>query len=94
MEHKWVGSKLQKDFVIGKLSKSDIILLNEVKTDQPFSFPGHTVYRSVGPNPHRGGTAVLIKNYLVDQVKCVDYVGGDIISFQMKWSPNVVFVAV
>ena len=56
-----VANKLETNSVIQSLWKSDIIMLNEIKTNELFSLPGYATYRSLSAHHHRGGCAVLSK---------------------------------
>ena len=68
-----VKTKLEKKCVLDLLLQYDIIGLNEVKTTLRVSLPGYVSYRSVcNVSGHRGGTVVLVKNYLSSSVMKVD----------------------
>ena len=70
----------------------DIIGLNEVKTTLRVSLPGYVSYRSVcNVSGHRGGTVVLVKNYLSSSVMKVDTTTQDQVWLQLKCITNVIF---
>ncbi len=49
-----------------------MVFLNEIKTSIRFSVPGFAVYYSNNKNPHRGGTALLLKNRWVTEITWMD----------------------
>ena len=60
-----VKTKTEKTPVEIFLKTYDIICLNEIKTDLPVLFPGYVFYTSYDKaNANRGGTCILISNYL------------------------------
>lgn len=68
-----VKTKLEKKHVEDLLRRYDIIGLYEIKTPLLVSFPGYVTFTSVNKQAaHRGGTAVLVKNYLLNMVDSVD----------------------
>lgn len=87
-----VKTKLEKKIVHDLLSKYDIVSLNEVKTPLSVSFPGFVSYKSsVRGSPHRGGTVVLIKNYLTNLIAKVDTCIDDQIWLQLRNAPKMLF---
>jgi hypothetical protein len=76
--------------IINWFLEHDIVFLNELKTRLKFSVPGFSVYRAKTVNPHRGGVAVLIKNYLEEYLTSVDTEGNDIVWLTFSFMPNVV----
>ena len=87
-----VRTKLEKDNVSGILKEYDIINLNEIKTPLQVSYPGYVSIPSRdNKNPNRGGTCVLIKNYLSSQVTQVDISRPDQVWLQLKCQPGVLF---
>ena len=88
-----VGNKLDRRRTRDTLSNGDIIFLNETKTDRSFGIPGYYTYRTEGAYAHRGGCAVLLRNYLNDQLVSMDICNDDRIVFELKCVPNVLFVA-
>ena len=65
-----VGNRLENKTVLDWISSHHIIFLSELKTGWQFSVPGYVVIRKTeGNNMHRGGVAVLVKNYIRNYVK-------------------------
>ena len=66
-------TKLEKIQVQCLLQEYDVISLNEIKTEHAVAFPGYVSYRSaVGRSSQRGGTVVVVKNYLAKSMMNVD----------------------
>ena len=87
-------TKLEKKNVENLLLQYDIIALNEVKTHLPVCLPGYTSYMSYDKdNSHRGGTTVLVKNYLSREVISMDTSITDQVWFQLRNIPKIVFGA-
>lgn len=64
-----VRTKLEKPVVQTLLLQHDIVSLYETKTRMNVSLPGFVTFRRVsGASPHRGGTVVMVKNYLARHV--------------------------
>ena len=74
------------------LYKYDIISLNEVKTPLSVSLPGYITYRSsVRGSCDRGGTVLLVKNYVSKFIKKVDTRVDDQIWLQLHLAPKCLF---
>ena len=87
-----VKTKLEKKPVQDLLNNYDIISLNEVKTGLPVSFPGYVSYKSVvRGSSERGGTVVLIKNYLYNSIMYVDTSIDEQIWIQLRCAPKYLF---
>ena len=87
-------TKLEKKNVETLLLQYDIIALNEMKTNLPVCLPGYVSYMSYDKNnSHRGGTTVLVKNYLCQEVISMDMSIPDQIWFQLRNIPKIVFGA-
>ena len=73
----------------------DIIFLSELKCIYPFSIPGYHCTRSlVVPNEEkRGGVAILVKDYLWDELYDVKKL-KDQIWFKLRNAPGFCFVAI
>ena len=72
----------------------DIICLNEIKTNLPVLYPGYVSYISIDRvNSHRGGTCVLIKQYLNKYVFDMDVSFVDQVWFKLSCIPGVLFGA-
>lgn len=70
----------------------DIISLNEVKTAWPVSFPGFmTVKSNCKGTRERGGTVILIRNWLSKGIKLVDTAIEDQVWLQFTFAPRVMF---
>ncbi len=87
-----VCTKLEKSNVFQLLCNYDIISINEVKTPLPVTLSGYKSYRSnkLGSTA-RGGTVVLVKNWLLKAVLSVDTSIGDQVWLQMRNIPGVLF---
>ena len=87
-----VRTKLEKDSVRDLLYKYDLISLNEIKTPLPVSLPGYVTFTSsVRGTPERGGTVLLIKNYLSKWIANVDTSVEDQIWLQLSIAPRCQF---
>ena len=88
-----IKTKLEKLPLQEKLHEYDIVAINEVKTNLNICLPGFTTHRTT-TNQHssrRGGTVVLLKNWLVEHVYNVDTSSTDAIWLKLKILPNVSF---
>ena len=88
-----VRTKLEQCNVYNYLANYDIISLNETKCLN-LSVPGYVSYSSKcvkGAAALRGGTVVLVKNYLASQVYNYDNSMTDQVWFQIKCIPSVIF---
>ena len=89
-----VKTKIEKRHIESVLSCYDIICLNEIKTSLSVSFPGYVSYISFDKsNSNRGGTCVLIKQYLKMYIFDVDVSIADQVWFKLKCVPGVLFGA-
>lgn len=87
-----VCTKLEKSNVHRMLCEYDIISINEVKTPLPVTLSGYKSYRSaVLGSAARGGTVVLVKNWLSESVFGVDTSIGDQVWMQIRNIPGVLF---
>ncbi len=87
-----VYTKLEKSHVHQLLYEYDIISINEVKTSLPVILSGYKSYRSgVVGSGARGGTVVLVKNWLSEAVFDVDLSIGDQVWMQIRNIPGVLF---
>lgn len=85
-------TKLEKDIVQSVLLEYDIISLNEVKTSLPVSLPGYLAFRSnVNRSAERGGTTVLVKNYLANYVVSVQTDVSDQVWVRFRCIPKCLF---
>ena len=85
-------TKLEKKHVVELLQRYDIISLNEVMTPLPVVFPGYVSYKSsVRGSDERGGTVLLIKNYLSKSIVSVDVGIQDQIWIQLRHAPKYLF---
>ena len=70
----------------------DIISLNEVKTSLPVSFPGYVSFKSeVRGSAERGGTVILVKDYLSKYVTDLDINKEDQIWVQFRCVQKCLF---
>lgn len=89
-----VRTKLEKHCVQDFLMKYDIVCLNEVKTPLRVCLPGYVSYMSNNKtSPHRGGTVVMVKNYLAQSTLRVDTSTEDQVWLQFRSLPGVVVAA-
>ena len=87
-------SKLGNAHVYNFLSNFDIISLNEVKSSMYISIPGYVSFKSkhvIGAAALRGGTVVLVKNYLSSQVYNIDNNIIDQVWLQIQCVPDTMF---
>ncbi len=86
-----VRTKLESD-VQSTMLECDIISLNEVKTSLSVSFPGYVTYKSdVKVSAERGGTALLVKDYISKYVTSVDTSVEDQGWVQFCFAPKCLF---
>ncbi len=87
-----VYTKLEKRNVQEMLLDYDLISLNEVKTSLPVTFPGYVTYRSkmVG-SVNRGGTVLLVKNYMEKYIESLDISVVDQVWVKLHILPRVLF---
>ncbi len=87
-----VETKLEKKHVHDFLQNFDIISLNKVKTPLTVSFPGCISYKScVRGSPERGGTVLLVKNYLSNSIVSVDVDIEEQVWVQLRHAPKYLF---
>lgn len=90
-----VYNKLEAKCVCNYLCQFDIICLNEIKTDTPFTVPGYNPVLSTANNHyHRGGCAVLIKSTFAADINNIDCSRADRISFELRSVSNTVFICI
>ena len=85
-------TKLEKSNVYKFLIDFDIISFNEVKTSLDISIPGYVSYKSkyvTGTASLRGGTVVMIRNCLANQVYNIDNTVIDQVWFQLRCIPSI-----
>ena len=87
-----VCTKLEKANVHHSLCEYDIISINKVKTPLPVTLSGSKSYRSdVVGSAARGGTVVLVTNWLSESVFGVDTSIRDQVWKQMRNIPSILF---
>ena len=87
-----VRTKLERSDVQSTMLEYDIISLNEVKTSLAVSFPGYVTYKSdVKVSAERGGTALLVKDYISKYVTSVDTSVEDQVWIQFCFAPKCLF---
>ena len=88
-------TKLDKLDVYNFLLYYDLICLNEVKTPLHVGIPGYVSYKSKAGTgeaaSRRGGTVVLVRNYLSSQVYNVDLSITDQVWLRLRCVPDVMF---
>ena len=87
-------TKLEKTNVYNFLRVFDIISINEVKTSINMSMPGYISFKSkavTGAASSRGGTIVMVRNYLSEQIYNVDSNMCDQVWLQIRSVPEVMF---
>ena len=86
-----VRTKLEEQCVQDYLLKYDIVCLNEVKTPLRVCLPGYISYMSNNKmSPHRGGTVIMVKNYLAQSTLRVDTGTEDQVWLHFRSPPGVV----
>lgn len=75
------------------MSGIDLIFLNEIKTPLNFSLPGFRTFRTDRAAGNRGGCAILVANWLIDDVHSVEVI-TDLISIRFKSIPDVIFICI
>ncbi len=89
-----VRTKLEKQCVQDFLMAYDIVCLNEAKTPLRVCHRGYVSYMSNNRmSPHRGGTVVMVKNYLAQSTLCVDTGTEDQVWLQFRSLPGVVLAS-
>ncbi len=87
-----VCTKLEKSYVRQLLYEYDIISIDEVKTPLPVMLSGCKSYKSgVVGSGARGGTVILVKNWMSEAVFDVDISIGDQVWMQISNIPGVLF---
>ena len=87
-------TKLEQNSVYNFLSNYDIISLNEAKSSLDISIPGYVSYKSknvLGNASLRGGTVVMVRNHLANQVYNIDNSMIDQVWLQLKCFPSLIF---
>ena len=87
-------TKLEQNNVYIFLSNFDIISINEVKSSLNISIPGYVPFKSknvLGNASLRGGTVVMVRNYLANQVFNVDNSMLDQVWLQLECFPSIMF---
>ena len=74
------------------LERYNFIILTEIKTSQKISCSGFTVFQNSAKKGHRGGIALLMKPHLVQFMKKLDLSYENIISFELDFLPDVLFL--
>ena len=87
-----VRTILEKQSVQNFLMNYGIVCMNKVKTSLRVSLPGYASFMSNNKrSPHRGGTVVMVRNYLAQSVMNVDTNTMDQRWLQFRCVPGVVF---
>jgi exonuclease III len=81
-------NKLECPRVITFLSTFDVICLHEIKTPLTLHLPGFTYHRADSDSPHRGGTAIMIKNFLAQHIVQVNTPCTDCIIVKLRNLPR------
>ena len=86
-----IRNKLENEKCLQFILQYDIVFLNEIKCAYKFSVPGFRTYVSKlnSDSPNRGGTALLLKNWLVPYVQSLDCTCIDQIWIKFSFSPEV-----
>ena len=64
--------------------------MNEIKTAQTFTVPGYVVFFSDNRNPNRGGTALLVRNYLEKYITWIDTSADGQIWLKLSLLPGII----
>ena len=83
-------TKLEKANLQEILLHYDIVAINEAKTNLSVCLPGNFAYRSDTnqESSRRGGTVVLVKNWLVEHVSSVDTSSADAVWMKFHVIPK------
>lgn len=89
-----VKTKIEKGHVDSFLRNYDVVCLNEIKTRLPVAFPGFVSFVSFDKeNGNRGGTCVLVRDYLSRYLYDIDMSIADQVWFRLNCVPCVLFGA-
>ena len=87
-----VKTKLEKGGVQNLLLNYDLISSNEVKTPLQVNFPGYVSYKSdVMGSSERGGTVLMVKNYLVKEIVSIDTSVKEQVWVEFRCVPKYLF---
>ena len=69
-----IRNKLESDKTLEMILKYDVVFINEIKCAYSFSVPGFKAIISKldSSSPNRGGTALLLRNWLVPYLASID----------------------
>jgi len=84
-----INNKLDNNLTMKWLLNYDLVFLNEIKTSLSFAVPGYKVFVSDNSNPHRGGTALLIRNNLADSITWMDNATDGQIWLKLSMLPEI-----
>ena len=84
--------KLETDWLSSILRGNDFVFLTETKTSETPSLSGFKVINNPAKASHRGGLAVLIKNYMFRNVCKIDKSYEGLIVFELDNLPFVTFI--
>ena len=89
-----VKSKLANPRVQHFLCTHDVICLFELKTPLEINLPGYKTFRNHNTtNNHRGGCAILIKNYLQDNLQSIKSITSDTMLLKLNSTPSLTIAA-
>lgn len=85
-------NKLTNNLCLNVIYSYDMVFLSEIKTNFKFNVPGYVSYLHPDTdNPTRGGIALLLKNYMVSDLKIINTVDKDVMWVEFKTYPNIIF---
>ena len=87
-----VNDKLSEKNVKNLLDTYAFVFLTEIKPSRNITCTGFTVFQNSAKQGHRGGIALLIKHYLKKFVCNLDRSYENIISFELTFLPNILFL--
>ena len=82
-------TKLQSPHFAQYLTSFDVICLHELKTAMTIHLPGYVCYREKGENSHRGGSAVLVKNALTQEITYLRIPSPECIFMRLRRLPGI-----
>ena len=86
-----IRNKLETEKCLQLILQHDVVFLNEIKCASKFCVPGFKTYVSKlnCDSPNRGGTALLLRNWLVPYVQSIDCTCIDQIWIKFSFCPKV-----
>ena len=87
-----VRDKLETEWVRNILQRSTFIFLTETKTSEEPRLSGFKTINNPAKSSHRGGVAVLVKNFIFSSVCKIDKSYEGVVVFELNNIPFVTFI--